>query len=250
MRIAVIALTIVATVPGLVHGANPTPFALPPGGEPVGGGRDICWHQFGDENQPIGSSEVIGEYGVVTEIANDFLFSGEFNLGMARWWGGYWNGEPQNFRMNLRFYGSRSTGPGEAGLGNGPRGAWGMSGSHIPCTPVMVLHEWLDVDCHQMPVGAVFSYSFYAELHFAAETTYWFSAQAADHPFPPQWGRLGTSEPRECETVFRSAYFAYPDWTLASDVFGSFFEASQVFECGDPTEGSVTTWGGVRALYR
>jgi hypothetical protein len=35
-----------------------------------------------------------------------------------------------------------------------------------------------------------------------------------------------------CDTVFKSAYFSYPDWTPGIDVFGVAFDASQEFEDG------------------
>ena len=63
-----------------------------------------------------------------------------------------------------------------------------------------------------------------------ANTLYWFGAQAADHAFPPQCGRVASAAIVGCDTVFKSAYFGYPDWTPAIDVFGVAFDASQEFE--------------------
>lgn len=242
MRTLAILCVLWISAAGATLGANPTPFAPPPGGAPIDGGRDICWSQPGDPNENIGSSEVIGAYGLVSELANDFLLDWSSLLTNARWWGGYWNGEPQDFRMNLRFYGSRRP--------LAPEGDRGSSASGVLCYPVALLQEWLNLDCNQTPVGSVFVYDRSISLDVQHGVRYWFSVQAADHEFPPQWGRLGTSEMRECDTVFRSAYFAYPDWTPAPDVFGAFFEASQEFECGGTVPGGATTWGRVRALYR
>lgn len=230
------------SVTSVALGANPTIFAPPPGGPPIDGGRDVCWSQPGDPDENIGTSEVIGAYGVVSEVANDFVSNGEGGLQIARWWGGYWNGESQNFRMNLRFYGSRRP--------SAPDNDRGNSVSGVLCYPVAVLQEWLNLDCNQTPVGSVFVYerSLWFDIQYGVR--YWFSAQAVDHEYPPQWGRLGTSYLLECDTMFRSAFFAYPDWTPAQDVFGGFYEASQEFECGGTTPESETTWGRVRAIYR
>jgi hypothetical protein len=80
---------------------------------------------------------------------------------------------------------------------------------------------------------------------------YWFSAQMADHPFPPQWGRLASDMTQICDSAFRSDYFAYPDWVPAPDVFGDMFDASQMFEdeC-IPTATENASWGAIKGLYR
>jgi len=58
---------------------------------------------------------------------------------------------------------------------------------------------------------------------------YWFGAQMKDHAFPPQAGRLASAGVIGCDSVFKSAYFGYPDWTPAIDVFGVAFDCSQEF---------------------
>jgi hypothetical protein len=67
-----------------------------------------------------------------------------------------------------------------------------------------------------------------------AATLYWFGAQMKDHAFPPQAGRLASAGVIGCDSVFKSAYFAYPDWTPAIDVFGVAFDCSQEFQSGIP----------------
>ena len=72
---------------------NPTPYAGG-GGPPVivESGRDVCWSEPADLNGLIASSEVIGEFGLESEIANDFLLTTDATITLARWWGGYYNG--------------------------------------------------------------------------------------------------------------------------------------------------------------
>ncbi len=204
---------------------TPTLFGAAPGGPPIGSDREVCWSEPGDETQNIGSSEVIGAFALETEIANDFFFTSDQTITLARWWGGYWNGTPIPTNSNLRFYD-------DAG-----------------CIPGAVLAEYLNVEDNETPVGAVYVYSYGLSFPASANTLYWFSAQYADHAFPPQCGRLSTSIETSCPSVFRSVYFAYPDWTPAADVFGAFFEASQEFECG-VTANTETTWGAIKGLYR
>ncbi len=63
-----------------------------------------------------------------------------------------------------------------------------------------------------------------------------------DHAFPPQSGRLASGGVVGCETMFRSAYFGYPDWTPASIVFGQYFDASQEVQ-GAVIGGGGDEWG-------
>ncbi len=211
---------------GAVLASNPELFGPAPGGPPMGGDREVCWSEPDDPAGNIGSSEVIGAFALETEIANDFFFTTDETISLARWWGGYWNGSPIATNSNLRFYD-------DAG-----------------CVPGGVVAEWLNVEDNETLVSTYYVY--YYELNFPAmaNTLYWFSAQFADHAFPPQCGRLATSIETSCPSVFRSVYFAYPDWTPASDVFGAFFEASQEFECGPPVANETTTWGAIKGLYR
>ena len=96
----------------------------------------------------------------------------------------------------------------------------------------------------------IFRYEVSVELPCQANTLYWFGAQAADHTFPPQCGRVAAGAITACDSVFKSAYFAYPDWTPAIDVFGIAFDASQEFECGMWFRRNSTTWGAIKGLYR
>lgn len=221
----VLALSMVCT--GLAFASNPAMFGPAPGGDPIGGDRDVCWSEPGDESQNAGSSEVIGAFALESEIANDFFFNSDQTVTLARWWGLYWNGQigNENFNMNITFYD-------DAG-----------------CVPGAQLAEYLNVNANQTPVGAAFVYSYGVSFPAMGSTLYWFSAQAADHAFPPQWGRLGTGFITSCESVFKSVFFAYPNWTPAQDVFGALYEASQEFECG-VTANSETTWGAIKGLYR
>jgi hypothetical protein len=232
----VLALSFV--VAGAALAANPSLMA---GGQSgthniVGSGRDVCWSEPVDLEGMIASSEVIGVYALETELANDFFVTADNTVNLARWWGGYWNnygcgdiGYATNW--NLRFYDDGG------------------------CMPLTMVAEYPGAFANetfvycQAGVYPVFQYYASVSVPVTANVLYWFGAQAADHTFPPQCGRVAAGMITACDSVFKSAYFAYPDWTPAIDVFGVAFDASQEFECGIvPTNN--TTWGAIKGLYR
>jgi hypothetical protein len=229
-------------------GGGGSPNLLPPS-------RDVCWSEPPDLYGLIASSEVIGIYGLETEIVNDFWFSWDQYITYARWWGGYWNnngcgdiGYATNW--NLRFYNSARRGI------HGGDGGSALSELGSQCLPWGVVAEYPATYAYetfvycQSGIYPIFEYQASVSAWVAGQGRYWFGAQAADHTFPPEVGRLASGGVVGCDAMFRSAYFSYPDWTPAIDVFGVAFDASQEFECGGGTPREVTTWGAVRGLYR
>ncbi len=204
----------------------------------VNSGRDVVWSEPADLEGLIASSEVIGAFALETEIANDFYLTTDATLCLARWWGGYYNnngcgdiGVATNW--NLRFYDDGG------------------------CVPLSTVSETLGAFANETNVYCqggfypIFKYEVAVSVPVTANTLYWFGAQAADHAFPPQVGRVASGGVVGCDAVFKSAYFSYPDWTPGIDVFGVAFDASQEFEagnCGVPT--NSTTWGAIKGLYR
>lgn len=208
------------------------------GGNPAEPNRDVLWLDNPDFDANVGSSEVMAEIGLETEIANDFLLEEAATIEKVTWWGTYWGnpGEdlPLDGGMNLRFYN-------DAGC--------------EPETVPFVEYLLPDDNCcaEYVPGGDGindFIYEFCFGIPFEPGL-YWFSAQHGDHPFFAQWGRLGADMTQMCDSTFRSAYFAYPDWVSCTDVFGDLYDASQMFEdvCeATPTERA--SWGRVKGLYR
>jgi len=201
-----------------------------PGGQPGGIDRAVIWLDEPDEAGNIGSSEVIDDYALESEIANDFLVEVANTVTTVTWWGGYWNGDPIDPGFfNLRFY---------------------VDGG---CVPLDLISEVVATDVAQgdfngLPDRFVYEYC----VNLAVDPNlYWFGVNM-NHIFPPQWGRLAAISVQLCDSVFKSAYFAYPDWVPAIDVFGEPFDASQMFvddECGG-TATEVTSWGAIKGLYR
>ena len=233
----VLALSFV--VAGAAFAANPSLIA---GGQSgthniVGSGRDVCWSEPVDLEGLIASSEIIAQFGLETEIANDFYFTSNQTISLARWWGGYYNNNGCGDQgvatsWNLKFYDDGGC----------------MPATMVASYPNSFANE-TSVYC-QGGFYPIFKYEVSVSFAATANTLYWFGCNATDHAFPPQCGRVASAGIVGCDSVFKSAYFSYPDWTPAIDVFGVAFDASQEFECGGGSPTESTTWGAIKGLYR
>lgn len=234
----VVALSFV--VAGSALAINPSLTAGGGGMNVVNSGRTVVWSEPANLDGLIASSEIIAQFGLETEIANDFFLTSNNVIRTAKWWGGYYNnngcgdiGYATNW--NLRFY------------------------EDLGCVPGATLYEALGAPSNetfvycQGGVYPVFTYCAGVDFSVQANTLYWFGCNAADHAFPPQVGRVASAAVVNCDSVFKSAYFSYPDWTPGIDVFGVAFDASQEFsdsaDCGGVPTNS-TTWGAIKGLYR
>lgn len=218
MRKVALVLVISVIVVSGAQAANFSPGAGGGGMNVVPSGRTVVWSEPANLDGFIASSEVISEYDFETELANDFTVTDELGINIARWWGGYFNGYGcsdigYGTHWNLRFY--------EDG----------------GCTPSTVLYEQVNAPASETYVSCqggfypIFQYQVDV-LSFApqANVLYWFGAQAADHVYPPQVGRLASASVVGCDSALKSAYLGYPDWTSVGDVFGVWFDVSQEFE--------------------
>jgi hypothetical protein len=199
---------------------------------------DILWSEPPNLDGMIASSEIIQEIGLESEIANDFVLNADASAVAATWWGAYFNGN----------------GCGDIGYGT----TWNLRlYSDGGCVPTDLLSEAVAVPAHETLIycqnGTFPVFEYYGQTDCIAAyggVLYWFSAQAANHTYPPQVGRLASAEVVNCASVFRSAYFGFPEWAGAIDVFGVEVDFSQEFEVCIGTPVLETTWGAVKALYR
>lgn len=204
----------------------------------VPGSREVCWSEPVDLNDAKISSEIIGAFGLESELANDFVLSEAYAVSEAIGYGGYYNwvqGDPPVTSYNWKFY---------------------DDGGCVPLNLIAIYSQpaaaetFIGYDGYGYPTYKL--ESGYIEVSVWPNSRYWFGLQAGDHPFPPQWGRQGTGMVvTGCDTMFKSAFFAYPDWTPAGDLLGGPYEAAQELECwgiGLPTQ--ETSWGAVRGLFR
>lgn len=240
MKKFVFVLALSMVVSGLSMASEPEITLPGPGGSPMGIDRTVLWLDTPDCLAAIASSEVIGAFALESEIANDFMLEEAATIEKVTWWGGYWNYDdhtqfPTGSGFNLRYYYDAGCLPEVT-----PFLEFLLPGDDCCETltdcPEDDDHIFVYEYCHSLPLEP---------------GLYWFSAQMADHPFPPQWGRLSTGIVQICESTFRSEYFAYPEWTPASAVFGYLYDASQMFEdeC-IPTATEDASWGAIKGLYR
>jgi hypothetical protein len=233
----VLALSLV--VSGLSIAAEPEILMPGPGGDPGGYDRTVLWLDNPDFLANTGSSEIMGEFGLESEVANDFILEFGAIIQKVTWWGSYWNYSyvediPVAGGYNIKFY------------------------MDAGCLPEMVpFLEYLlpgDNCCEDYAPGgdgiAQFMYEYCVDVPLDAGL-YWCGIQHGDHPFLGQWGRLGADMTQICDSAFRSEYFSYPEWTPAPDVFGALYDASQMFEdeCV-PTATENASWGAIKGLYR
>jgi hypothetical protein len=223
---------------GLSAASEPELILPGPGGAPADIGREVLWIDNPDIAGNAITSEIIGEFDLESEYANDLFLEEAATIRKVTWWGVYWNGydgNPTGAGFNLRFYYD--------------------DGACFPEDPPFL--EFLlpgDTCCERLFEGgdqySQFAYELCLEQALAAGF-YWFSPQMADHTFPPQWGRLGADMIRLCDGAFRSDYFSCPDWVSGPDFAGCECEGSQMFEdeCA-PTATENVSWGAVRFLYR
>jgi hypothetical protein len=234
----VLALVVCVLAAGSAFATGP-PSAFSPavgGHNYVPGGRDICWSELADLADAKITSEIIAMFGLESELANDFVLGDDITVTKAIGYGGYYNwiaGDPPITSLNWKFYSDGGCYPDalvDTFTGLGAQTFIGYDGFGYP-TYKYELDVWFEA---------------------LANTIYWLGLQAADHPFPPQWGRQGAGAVTNCDTVFRSAYFGYPDWTPAGDLVGAPFDAAQEFDCswgiGTPTQ--ETSWGAIKGLFR
>jgi hypothetical protein len=217
---------------------EPIRFSHSSGWNPLPPNRDIFWSEPPNLEGLIGSSEQILEFGLETELANDFLTDRDLTITLARWWGGYYNytpGDPLVTSFNLRFYENADCLPGPL---------------YYEVVVFSNAHESFIYDQGAYPI---YEYRLSLVLEVTQGHNYWFLAQAGDHPFPPQWGRLQSVESIGCEAAFRSEFFSYPDWAVPCGDLPPIYpcDFSQEFEEeSEPTPVIPSSWGKIKGLSR
>jgi hypothetical protein len=227
-----------ATGTGPSNAGEPELWRPGTGGNPADIEREVLWLDAPDFDEQVASSEVMSEYDFWTEAASAFLLEADAAVRKVTWWGTYWNsfeGIPTGSGFNIRFYLTAT--------------------AHYP-EDVPFLEYLLPGDdcCEALADGGddfsefVYEYCLHVPL---APGTYWFSAQMADHEFPPQWGRQAAGWPgQHWDSVFRSPYFSYPDWVRGDNVFMPWWASQMLEDVCQATAVENTSWGAVKELYR
>lgn len=184
--------------------------------------RDAWWDEPPDLDGAALTSEIISEFQFETEVANDFYSAGPATIIECVWWGEYFDCspcEPTVTAFNLRF------------MYDGGGLPYGSLAEYLSVTPTQIFYVGGG------SAGPIYEYHASVSVDLDAGT-YWFCAQATDHTYPPQWGRLSAAEITNYESAFRAPSWGYPDWIAISDVFGSARDASQAFYTTPPTPGA------------
>jgi hypothetical protein len=231
---------------GSVFAANPVVFQPGSGhGVPAQGGRDVLWSQPGLLDGNKISSEIINDFGLVTEVAGDFVLDcdGGVVITSVTWWGGQWGWteyDPICTLFNLILYAEDPSPDICAPVGD-PVGIY-----------FDVIPSQTDLDDNPGDFDNLFRYDLPIEIALDGGVRYWLTIQAADHSFPGQWGRLEAVDTQGCESCFRSEFFSFPEWATLTEVTGvPTNDASLELGgyCGTvPVRPS--TWGSIRGLYR
>lgn len=217
----------------------PTPYSPSTGHLPVAGTRDVCFSRPPNLYGGKISSDIIGAYGLVSEIADDFMICDAgiaATIVKAIGYGGYYNwapGDPDVTAYNLRWFDDTDCFPGA------------MFASQLGLTETV---SFIGYDGFGYPT---YKLEFVVSVAVDGATRYWWVLQADDHVFPPQWGRQQAADfIWGCDAMFKSAFFGYPDWVPAGGL-DIFFDAAQEFDCEcGPTSSQAPTWGQVKALFR
>jgi hypothetical protein len=178
------------------------------------------WSEPPDVNGLLGSSEILIEFGIETELANDFVPT-EPVITHVTWWGGYYENEI----------------PCEPGIPNPGfnLGFW----EEDNCKPGALITELSVTDYTEESIGCqagwpLYKYEADVTINVVPGNRYWFCAQMKGHDFPPQWGRLQSHLIVGCGSQWRSEYFGEPDWIGACSIIFEECDFSQEFEGDHP----------------
>jgi hypothetical protein len=172
------------------------------------------------------SSEIISEYGLVSNCADDFIFTSGKNITAARWWFGVYGGPYSTITSwNITIY------------------------DNATCLPGDIVQQWIiPFNLSNEFLQCTLTYSYWADLSpsftASANTVYWISVQTGDHVYPGQWGWDAIITENGCQGAFKSDYFGFSQYVPTSTVFVDPLDFS--FELygneAGPVETPVSTW--------
>jgi hypothetical protein len=196
-----------------------------PGGAPLPPNRDVCWSEEPEPNGLLLASDQILTLGVESEIANDVTLDENRTITRVRWWGGYYNT-------------IMPCGPGIA-----PPGLYLRFYENPGCLPLQFPHDnpyaefvisgpagEAFVCCQQETSFPLYRYETDVSVTVIGSVRCWFGVQMADHPFPPQWGRLTAGTVTGCESVIWVNTIGWPEWDPMTWVLGFPADVSQEFD--------------------
>ncbi len=184
---------------------------------PGEGNASACWSEPPNLDGMLYTSELISQIGYETGVANDFQVHAGDEVTVARWWGGYIHagpGTPHVTSFILRFYEDDGS-----------------------CKPGSLISEYdIASDANETLVYTqadgtqIYRYEANVSLIAVTDDVVWCEVQAGDHPDGMHWGRLSSATIQNCDSMFKSPFFGFLDWTAFNDL-GFSYDASQEFEC-------------------
>ena len=162
----------------------------------------LLWSQL-PACSAIGSSEIMSAYDLVTNSADNFMFTSAKDVTSVLWYFGIYNGTYSPFTTwNITIY------------------------NNATCLPSNIVQQWtIPFSMSHESLHCLDSYYMYwADLTpaftAAANTEYWISVQTGDHVFNGQWGWEMATAINGCPAAFQSAYFGFPNYVNGAQVFG------------------------------
>jgi hypothetical protein len=191
--IAVVAMVIVASLGIMAYTADKekpeltTSFkmdlvpASPTSAPSIKSADPIIWDNGGTvPGGNVLSSQNDALYPFVSQTADDFMFAQDMLVTDVHWWGGFWNGPPDEVEpldFYIYFYG-------DDGTGNAPTGS-----DPDPAPTALATYHFTAVSGLPLDPNGFYEYDVDLNPPFsaAAGVKYWIAIQS-DFPYPPQWG--------------------------------------------------------------
>lgn len=185
----------------------------------LAGTQEVIWSQPPWDSGSKISSEDIPAYSLNSQVANDFTYPSDATITQISWWGGPYRTPdgalPSVF--NIYIYDDNSCKPGN------------LIDSYVGIEPA-------SAETGTDPGGLpIYRYDANVSFPVSGGRTYWISVQAASHDSPPQWGRQEATSVEGCESMIKSDYFGFPDWTLCSVPAHHPWDASEEIQINTPT---------------
>jgi len=137
-------------------------------------------------NSNLASSQLDAVYPFISQVADDFIFEEDTEISDVHWWGGFWNGPPDEVdpcEFNIYFYA-------DDGTGGAPTG----SGSPDPSPTALATYNFPSISGKPVNPDGFYEYNVDLDPPFIAVAgeKHWIAIQAV-FPFPPQWGWADTA---------------------------------------------------------
>jgi hypothetical protein len=170
---------------------------------------DVIWENGGPKDATV-SSQLDTAVPFNSQTADDFIFESETEIGGVGWYGGLWNGPPNDMNpcdFNIYIYD-------DDGSGTAPTGG----GTSNPETTAVAAYSFEEVLGESIGDYA-YSYEVTLDPVFVAEQNvkYWIVIQAVFN-FPPQWGWFNSENPSQLSLATQGfPYLEMPFWTALGE---------------------------------